>query len=43
MGGPYYEKALELWLAPGNSEMDVVQTKWRWKKSRARHWEMDLM
>jgi hypothetical protein len=27
MGGPYYEKALELWLAPGNSEMDVVQTK----------------
>jgi hypothetical protein len=27
MGGPYYEKALELWLAPGNSEMDVVQNK----------------
>jgi hypothetical protein len=26
MGGPF-EKQLELWLAPGNSEMDVVQNK----------------
>ena len=26
MGGPF-EKGLELWLAPGNSEMDVVQNK----------------
>ena len=27
LGGPTYSPRLELWLAPGNSEMDVVQNK----------------
>ena len=36
MGGPY-EKALEVWLAPGNSEMDVVQNKISLGKSRRKH------
>jgi hypothetical protein len=27
LAGPTYSAALELWLAPGNSEMDVVQNK----------------
>jgi hypothetical protein len=27
LAGPTYSPSLELWLAPGNSEMDVVQNK----------------